>query len=132
MHAVAGPALYLALAGFLTAWFFYMVRPGLLPSIRGRFAMLYTILVHKYGFDELYIDGIAASSRSVARLLWQVGDARLIDGMMVNGTARTIGRFAAVIRGLQTGYLYHYAFVMILGLLVLLTWFIGDWRGWFV
>ncbi|EAR20867.1 NADH-quinone oxidoreductase subunit L [Nitrococcus mobilis] len=132
LHAVAGPALYLALAGFLSAWFFYMVRPGLLPSIRDRFATLYTILARKYGFDELYIDGIAASSRSVARLLWQVGDARLIDGMMVNGTARTIGRFAAMIRGLQTGYLYHYAFVMILGLLVLLTWFIGDWRGWFV
>ena len=131
MHAVNGPALYLALAGFLTAWFFYIARPGLLPSVRDRFSVLYTILIHKYGFDELYINGFAAFSRSFARLLWKVGDGKLIDGVMVNGTARAIGRFAAAVRGLQTGYLYHYAFAMIVGLLALLTWFVGDWRGWF-
>ena len=130
-HAIEGPALYLALAGFLTAWFFYIARPALLPAVSDRFATLYRILVNKYGFDEFYIDGVASSSRSFARLLWNVGDRRLIDGLMVNGTARAVGRFAAIVRGLQTGYLYHYAFAMIVGLLVLLTWFISDWRGWF-
>jgi NADH-quinone oxidoreductase subunit L len=64
-------------------------------------------------------------------LLWKVGDAGIIDGVIVNGTARTIGRVAAAIRGLQSGYLYHYAFAMIIGLLVLLTLFVGTWRGWF-
>lgn len=131
MQAVNGPVSYFALSGFLTAWFFYIARPDLLPSVRDRFSMVYTVLVHKYGFDELYINGIAASSRTFARLLWKVGDDRLIDGLMVNGTARAVGYVAAAIRGLQSGYLYHYAFTMIIGLLVLLTWFIGDWRGWF-
>lgn len=130
MHAVEEPPFYLALAGFLTAWFFYIARPGLLPPVRARLSVLYTVLVHKYGFDELYINGIAAFSRSFARLLWKAGDGALIDGLMVNGTARAVGRIAAVIRGLQSGYLYHYAFAMIIGLLILLTWFIGDWRGW--
>ncbi|HET8701167.1 MAG TPA: NADH-quinone oxidoreductase subunit L, partial [Nitrococcus sp.] len=90
MHAINDPTFYFALAGFLTAWFFYMVRPGLLPSVRDRFSMLYTILVHKYGFDEFYMNGIAASSKSLAQLLWKVGDDRLIDGVMVNGTAKAI------------------------------------------
>ncbi|MDN5870332.1 MAG: NADH-quinone oxidoreductase subunit L [Nitrococcus sp.] len=131
MHALSGPAFYLALAGFLTAWFFYIVRPGLLPLVRERLNLVYRILERKFGFDDLWIGGFAGSGRGVGRFLWKVGDTGLIDGVMVNGTANTVGRTAAVIRGLQSGYLYHYAFAMIIGLLVLLTWFVGVWRGWF-
>src|SRR5690606_38836147 len=99
--------------------------------IRQRARLLYTILDNKYGFDALYIKGFAGLGRGLGNLLWRVGDAGLIDGVLVNGTARTIGRVAAAIRGSQSGYLYHYAFAMIIGLLLLLTYFIGTWQGWF-
>jgi len=125
------PAFWLAVAGAVTAWFFYILRPDLLPGINRLFAPVINVLQRKYGFDALYSTGFAGGGRLMGRALWRGGDQGVIDGVLVNGTARTIGRVGALVRGFQSGYLYHYAFVMIVGLLLLLTVFVGSWRGWF-
>ncbi|PWG61721.1 NADH-quinone oxidoreductase subunit L [Sediminicurvatus halobius] len=131
LHAAVNPAFWLTVAGALLAWFLYIRRPDLLPLVHQRAALAIRVLERKYGFDDLYIGGFAAAGRGLGQVLWRGGDAGLIDGVIVNGTARTIGRIAGVVRGVQSGYLYHYAFAMIIGLLVLLTVFVGGWRGWF-
>src|SRR5207245_1198871 len=82
-----------------------------------------TILERKYGFDEFNDWFFAGGARRVGEALWKWGDRNLIDGIMVNGTAKLIGWFAGVSRRLQTGYIYHYAFTMILGVFAMLTWF---------
>ncbi len=82
-------------------------------------------MVRKYLFDEIYQSVFMRGSRNLGTVLWKYADAGLIDGLMVNGTARLVGWFAAVTRYLQTGYLYTYAFAMIIGLLILLTWFVA-------
>ena len=128
LHAFETPAIYLAAAGFATAYYLYVKRPDLPAQLQQRFAVPYRILERKYGFDELYLNGFAAGARGLGTVFWRVGDVRIIDGLLVNGTARTIGRVAAIMRHGQTGYLYHYAFVMIIGLLVLLTWFVFAGR----
>jgi NADH-quinone oxidoreductase subunit L len=122
VHALQGPAVYLATAGVVTAWYLYLHRPDLPEKIRQRFSGVYSLLDRKYYFDDLYIKGFAAGGRSAGRFLWQQGDELVIDGMMVNGTARSVGRLAAVLRQLQTGYLYHYAFAMIIALSAVLFW----------
>jgi NADH-quinone oxidoreductase subunit L len=122
VHALQGPAVYLATAGVVMAWYLYLHRPDLPEKIRQRFSGVYSLLDRKYYFDDLYIKGFAAGGRSAGRFLWQQGDELVIDGMMVNGTARSVGRLAAVLRQLQTGYLYHYAFAMIIALSAVLFW----------
>ena len=131
LHAAVNPAFWLTVAGAVTAWFFYIIRPGLLPAINTRLAWGVRILQRKYGFDDLYNTGFAGGGRLLGRALWRGGDQGVIDGVLVNGTARTVGRLAAALRGGQSGFLYHYAFAMIVGLLLLLTVFVGSWRGWF-
>ncbi|MBS3785173.1 MAG: NADH-quinone oxidoreductase subunit L [Gammaproteobacteria bacterium] len=131
LHAAVNPAFWLAVAGAVVAWFFFILRPSLLPTVNERFKLIIQVLEHKYGFDLLYKEGFAGGGRLLGRTLWRVGDQGLIDGLIVNGTARTIGRLAGLLRGAQSGYLYHYAFAMILGLLLLLTVFVANWRGWF-
>ncbi|MHB1565414.1 MAG: NADH-quinone oxidoreductase subunit L [Acidiferrobacter sp.] len=116
--------LYLALSGIGAAWYLYIYRPELPARIAHRLPELYRILQRKYGFDELYIDGFARSARAIGRFLWRVGDVQLIDGAMVNGTARLVGRLAGRMRNLQSGYIYHYAFAIIVGLFVLMTFFL--------
>jgi len=116
------PTVYLAAAGAATAWFFYLKRPDLPGAISKKFSGLYTLLDRKYYFDDLYINGFAAGGRAAGRFLWQKGDELVIDGVIVNGTANSIGRLAGVLRQLQTGYLYDYAFAMIIGLTLLLAW----------
>ncbi|MDA0681356.1 MAG: NADH-quinone oxidoreductase subunit L [Proteobacteria bacterium] len=123
VHAVtAGPAVYLALAGALTAWFLFLKRPDLPEKWAEKFSGVYNLLDRKYYFDDLYIKGFAAGGRRLGLFLWKSGDELVIDGMMVNGTARSIGRFASVLRRVQTGYLYHYAFAMFFGLTLILAW----------
>lgn len=121
----------LAFAGVIVAWFLYVRRPELPALLQERAAVLYRILVGKFGFDWLFITGFAGLGRGIGKLFWRGGDVVLIDGVVVNGSARTVGRVAAAIRGLQSGYLYHYAFAMIIGLLLMVTYFVGMWRGWF-
>jgi NADH-quinone oxidoreductase subunit L len=123
-HAVMTPVFWLAAAGVFTAWFLYLKRPDIPETIKDKLSGLYELLINKYYFDDLYIKGFAAGGRNVGRFLWQKGDELIIDGILVNGTANSIGRLAGVLRQVQTGYLYTYAFAMIIGLTILLGWLI--------
>ena len=124
LHGLTGIPVYLAGAGVLVAWYIYMRRPSLALEIATRFDWIYWILDRKFGFDALYQWLFAGGSRLLGRILWQVGDRLVIDGVAVNGSACSVGWLASVMRYLQTGYLYHYAFAMIIGLLGLLSWFV--------
>ena len=124
LHSVLTPVFWLAAAGVFTAWFLYLKRPDIPATIKDRAAGLYTLLDRKYYMDDLYIKGFAAGGRRIGDFLWRKGDEVLIDGVIVNGTANNIGRLAGVLRQLQTGYLYTYAFAMIIGLTVFLSWLI--------
>ncbi len=114
---------YLAMGGLFVAWFIYMIKPSIADKIKSLFSPIYTLLDKKYFFDEVYQFVFAGGSRGIGTFFWQKGDAKLIDEIIINGSANNVGRFAALVRNIQTGYLFHYAFAMILGLLVLLTWF---------
>jgi NADH-quinone oxidoreductase subunit L len=100
-----------------------MKRPDIPDAIKTRFIGIYNILDNKYGFDSFNEKIFAGGSRFIGGKLWQVGDVKLIDGLMVNGTARLIGRISGIIRHLQSGLIYHYAFAMIIGAFLMLTWF---------
>jgi NADH-quinone oxidoreductase subunit L len=125
LHGLTGLPFILVLAGFGSAFYLYMVKPELPDMIQQKLAVLYDIMVRKYLFDEIYQSVFMRGSRNLGTALWKYGDAGLIDGLMVNGTARLVGWFAAITRHVQTGYLYTYAFAMIIGLLILLTWFVA-------
>jgi NADH-quinone oxidoreductase subunit L len=120
-HAVFTAPFWLSVAGIVTAWYLYIKRTDLPASIATRFALIYRILDKKYGFDEFNEWLFARGARGLGRGLWQLGDVRLIDGLMVNGSARLVGWFAGVIRQFQSGFIYHYAFTMIIGVLLLVT-----------
>ena len=123
-HGFVGVPLYLALAGLVTAAVVYLVKPEIADFIKEKFGLLYRMLDKKYWFDDVYQSLFAGGSRGIGKALWQGGDRFIIDGVVINGSARAIGRFADRIRNVQTGFLYHYAIAMILGLLLLLTWFV--------
>jgi len=125
-HAMQGPAVYLAFAGAFTAWFLFLKRPDIPEKLAEKMPGIYNLLDRKYYFDDLYIKGFAAGGRRLGQFLWKKGDELVIDGMIVNGTARSIGRFAGVLRRIQTGYLYHYAFAMFVGLTLILAWLLWS------
>jgi NADH-quinone oxidoreductase subunit L len=124
LHAFGGPAIYLAIAGVFTAWYVYMKKPSLAGDVARRLGGVYRLLVNKYYADDVNEFVFAGGARGVGRLLWKLGDTLLIDGLIINGSARMVGWVAGVVRHVQSGYLYHYAFSMIIGLLLLLFWFI--------
>jgi len=124
LHGMLAPPFWLAMAGLGSAWLIYLQKPQLAGQIRNAFSPVYNILVNKYGCDDFNEKVFAFGGRRVGRSLWKGGDQLAIDGIMVNGTARTIGWFASVLRHIQSGFLYHYAFAMILGLLGMLTFFV--------
>jgi NADH-quinone oxidoreductase subunit L len=123
-HGVLAWPFWLAAGGFAVALYLYRIRPDLPALIRARLGVIPFVLEQKYGFDAFNEFFFAGGARGMGGLFWRWGDSRLIDGIMVNGTARTVGWFAGVARHLQSGFLYHYAFAMIIGLLLLLTWFV--------
>ncbi|MFP3565842.1 NADH-quinone oxidoreductase subunit L [Paraburkholderia sp. SIMBA_030] len=123
LHSVAGLPVWLALAGVVVAWFLYLVRPELPAAIKRAFGPVYTLLDNKYYMDKINEVVFARGAVAIGRGLWKEGDVVVIDGI-VNGSARFIGWFAGVIRFLQSGYIYHYAFAMIIGMLGLLTLFV--------
>jgi NADH-quinone oxidoreductase subunit L len=123
LHSVFSLPLWLALAGVVTAWFLYLKRPDLPASIRRAFGPIYTLLDNKYYMDKINEVVFAKGAVAIGRGLWKEGDVVVIDGL-VNGSARFVGWFASVIRFLQSGYIYHYAFAMIIGMLGLLTLFV--------
>ncbi len=121
LHSLITLPLWLALAGAGSAWFFYMKRPDIPEAIKQKFSAIYTLLDQKYYFDRFNDWFFAGGARGASRFLWKFGDVKLIDGFFVNGSARLVGMFSGVLRGLQTGYVYHYAFWMIIGVSALLT-----------
>ena len=123
-HAWQTPVFWLAMSGLVTAWFLYLKRPDIPEKIKNRFEGIYNLLDRKYYFDDLYIKGFAAWGRGLGNFFWKRGDEFLIDGVMVNGTANSVARLAGVMRHLQSGYLYTYAFAMIIGLTMFLGWLI--------
>ncbi|HEX7011284.1 MAG TPA: NADH-quinone oxidoreductase subunit L [Steroidobacteraceae bacterium] len=124
LHALQSPTIYLAALGVLAAWFFYIKRPDLPGKVAESASWLYKLLAHKFYFDELYQAVFARGGRGLGVALWRVGDVALIDGALVNGSARVIGWLSGVLRHMQSGYLYHYAFAMIIGLSLLLAWYV--------
>jgi NADH-quinone oxidoreductase subunit L len=121
LHALGTLPFWLSVAGIGAAWYLYLVRPDLPGVIRAKSGVLVRILEDKYGFDRLYDWLFAGGARRLGGGLWRWGDVTLIDGLMVNGSARVVGWVAGLIRTLQSGYIYHYAFGMILGVLVILS-----------
>lgn len=123
-HGVTQLPFMLAMAGVFVAWLGYIVFPASPGHVASFFRPIHWMLTKKYGFDEAYQFLFAGGSRGIGQLFSGVGDRLLIDGLLVNGSAKLIGAFSAVIRHVQSGYLYHYAFAMILGLLALLGIFV--------
>jgi NADH-quinone oxidoreductase subunit L len=121
LHAFAAPTIYLALAGAVAAWFLYLKRPDIPETLHAKFRGAYGVLDNKYYFDWFNEHVIAAGARAFGRIFWKGGDQLVIDGMLVNGSARTVGWAASVVRRVQSGYLYHYAFAMVIGLSALLA-----------
>ena len=124
LHGLMAPPVWLAAAGVFVAWYLYIRRPELPGRIAARFSTIHRVLENKYGFDQFNDWFFAGGSRGLGRVLWRAGDVTLIDGLVVNGTARVVGWTAAVTRWVQSGYLYHYAFAMIVGLLLLFGLFV--------
>ena len=124
LHAVTTIPFWLAIAGAATAWYCYIKRPEMAGVARKKFAAIVEVLDHKYYFDEFNDWFFAGGARKFGTGLWTWGDKTVIDGIMVNGTAKVIGMFAGFARGMQTGYIYTYAFTMILGVFAFLTFFL--------
>jgi NADH-quinone oxidoreductase subunit L len=124
--AFSAPAIWLAALGVLTAWWFFLRRPDLADAAERRLKWLHTVLVDKYGFDWFDEHVIMPAARALGGGLWRFGDQIIIDDGLVNGSARSVGWLGSVMRYAQSGYLYHYAFAMILGLAGFLLWIL--WR----
>jgi NADH-quinone oxidoreductase subunit L len=124
MHAISTLPFWLALGGVVTAYVFYMLVPAV-PAFFGRtLAPLVTLMENKYYMDWINEHIFAAGARLLGRGLWKVGDVTLIDGAAVNGSARLVGWIGSLVRLFQTGYIYHYALVMLVGVFALMTWFV--------
>jgi len=122
LHGLAPGPTWLAAAGVGSAWFIYLKKPQIASSLKHRFEWLYKLLDNKYYFDRFNEIVFATTARGIGQLLWRLGDALMIDGLIVNGSARLVGWFSGIARYTQTGYLNQYAFVMISGLILLLGW----------
>lgn len=112
---------WLTIAGILTAWLFSQYKPKLSEMLKKRFSIVYRVLMNKYGFDDFNQLFFVRGTRGTGHFFYDVTDVTLIDGVGVNGTARLVRKFARYIRKIQTGYLYHYAFVMVAGMVVFLV-----------
>jgi NADH-quinone oxidoreductase subunit L len=123
-HAFASAPVWLALAGVVTAWYLWLKRPELAVSLRERLSFPYRVLINKYYFDWFNENVIARAARGLGFGLWRGGDEGLIDGVVVNGSASLVDWVASVTRRVQTGYLYNYAFWMIVGLAAFVGWFL--------
>jgi NADH-quinone oxidoreductase subunit L len=123
IHAFTSLPFILALSGVVSAYYCYMVNPRVPAWFFAKLHPLFTLLDNKYYMDKFNQAVFADGAVGVGNGLWKFGDRGLIDGLIVNGSAKLVGWFSGVVRQLQTGYIYHYAFVMILGVLGFLVWF---------
>ncbi|VAW62336.1 NADH-ubiquinone oxidoreductase chain L [hydrothermal vent metagenome] len=123
-HGLMTLPFYLAALGVGSAWYIYMKNPQIADTAKQKFSFIYTMLDKKYWIDELYVKIFSDGSRALGKGFWKAGDVTIIDGLLINGSAKIVGWFAGVARQIQTGMLYHYAFAMILGLVGLLYLFV--------
>jgi len=121
-HGLVTLPFWLALAGVAMAWWFYLKQPAIPAAIKARFEWVYKLLDNKYYMDWINEHVLAAGARLLGTGLWKGGDVALIDGVAINGSARAVGAIAQLTRLFQTGYLYFYALVMLLGIFALMTW----------
>ena len=126
LKAFTALPVWLAAAGVVTAYLFFLKKPEWADSAERSCRWLHTILINKFGFDWFNQNVIVAGARALGGGLWRFGDQDVIDGGLVNGSARVVGWLSSVMRYAQSGYLYHYAFAMMLGLASLLLWLL--WR----
>jgi len=124
LHGFSTLPFWLALGGVVTAYVFYMVAPQIPAFFAKVLRPLIVIGENKYFLDWFNEHILAAGARLLGRGLWKVGDVGIIDGLLVNGSAKLVGLIGSLTRLFQTGYLYHYALVMILGVFALMTWFV--------
>ena len=123
LHGFLTPVFWLAMLGVGLASYVYLINPDMAARLKERFHLTWTILDRKYGFDELWKNVLGRGGLGVATGLSKGGDQTVIDGWMVNGSARLVGRMSAVLRTAQSGFLFHYAFVMVVALVALLATF---------
>lgn len=119
LHGFMTPAFWLMLSGFAVATWVYLKKPSIATLTKKKFAPIYNVLMNKYGFDDFNQKVFAQGSLALGNLLWKWSDSKLIDGWIVNGSAKLVNAVSRLIRGFQSGYLYHYALVMIISLIVL-------------
>ena len=126
LHGFTAAPFWLALAGVAVSYVFYMIKPEIPATIKrvSEKVGIYQVLENKYGVDWVYENIFARGSRVLGTVFWKVGDQGLIDGWIVNGSWKVVGRISALVRWLQTGYVYHYALVMILGIFLAMTYFV--------
>jgi len=124
LHAFSTAPFWLALAGVVCAYYMYMINPALPAAIKRAAQPIYTLLENKYYMDWINENILARGARLLGTGLWKGGDQALIDGAVVNGSWKLVGWVAGTVRWVQSGYLYHYALAMIVGVLVLMSWFV--------
>ncbi len=124
LHAFSTLPFWLAVAGVALSYYMYIVNPALPAAIKTKVQPIYTLLENKYYMDWFNENVLARGARALGMGLWKGGDQAIIDGGLVNGSWKIVGAIAGVVRWFQTGYLYHYALAMILGVFVLLTYFV--------
>ncbi|WP_075792446.1 NADH-quinone oxidoreductase subunit L [Massilia putida] len=129
VHAFTSLPFWLALAGVVAAFYCYMINPRVPAAFYKALRPIHTLLDNKYYMDKFNEIVFAGGARLLGKGLWQVGDRALIDGLVVNGSAKVVGWFSTIVRTFQTGYIYHYAFVMILGVLGTLLYFFPFWHA---
>ncbi|ELX09707.1 NADH-quinone oxidoreductase subunit L [Janthinobacterium sp. HH01] len=129
MHSLTSLPLWLAISGVATAYYCYMINPRVPAWFYAKFKFLHTLLDNKYYMDKFNEVVFAGGARVLGNGLWNIGDKTLIDGLLVNGSAKVVGWFSTLTRLAQTGYIYHYAFVMILGILGFLVYFLPFWHA---
>ncbi len=124
IHGLQTAPFWLAVAGVALSYYMYMVNPAVPTAIKKTFMPVYNLLENKYYLDWINENILARGARALGTGLWKGGDQVLIDGMVVNGSWKLVGWIAGLVRRMQTGYLYHYALVMLLGVFALMTWFV--------
>ena len=123
-HGLTSAPFWLALSGVALAYYLYLVNPALPAAIKKKVQPIYTLLENKYYMDWFNENVLARGARALGVGLWKGGDQALIDGTLVNGSWKVVSAVSGVVRWVQTGYLYHYALAMILGIFVLMTYFV--------
>jgi NADH-quinone oxidoreductase subunit L len=125
LHGLMSAPFWLALSGSVLAWYMYMVNPALPAAIKRHAQPVYTLLENKYYLDWFNENVLARGTRALGMGLWKIGDQKVIDGALVNGSWKFVGWMSSIVRRLQSGFIYHYAFGMIIGVFLLMSFFIS-------